>query len=81
MLNGTSTFSLLQNKTLKEAETLALKVLKQVMEEKVNDTNVEMGAAVEVKKADGTVERKFVVYDRQQLQAVIARLDGDPFAA
>jgi 20S proteasome subunit alpha 5 len=53
--------------TLREAETLALSTLKQVMEEKVNSLNVEIGA---VSAASG----KFRLYNKQELEAVIERL-------
>merc|ERR1711934_697681 len=53
--------------TLVEAETLAMKVLKQVMEEKLTSTNVEIAA---VKASDGA----FKVYDAQALEAVIERI-------
>ncbi len=53
--------------TLVEAETLALSTLKQVMEEKVNSSNVEIGA---VTAASG----KFRIYTKAELDAVIARL-------
>ncbi|CAO3653781.1 unnamed protein product [Mucor hiemalis] len=52
--------------TLKEAETLALTVLKSVMEEKLNKANVQIGAV--------TPERNFRIYSEEELQAVIDRL-------
>mmetsp|Transcript_4535 Transcript_4535/g.9063 ORF Transcript_4535/g.9063 Transcript_4535/m.9063 type:complete len:111 (-) Transcript_4535:2799-3131(-) len=53
--------------TLQEAEILALRTLKQVMEEKLESTNVEVGAV--------TVETgKFEVYDKDRLTACIAQL-------
>ncbi|KAG1448348.1 hypothetical protein G6F56_008966 [Rhizopus delemar] len=52
--------------TLKEAETLALTVLKSVMEEKLNKTNVQIAAV--------TPESRFRVYSEDELQAVIERL-------
>ncbi|OZJ06204.1 putative proteasome subunit alpha type-5 [Bifiguratus adelaidae] len=52
--------------TLEEAETLSLKVLKQVMEEKLNNKNVELAAV--------TPEKGFVVYTEEELQRVIDRL-------
>jgi 20S proteasome subunit alpha 5 len=52
--------------TLAEGETLALRVLKQVMEEKLNKVNVEMAS---VTSAFG-----FHVYPADQLQSVIDRL-------
>ena len=52
--------------TLEEAETLALKIVKQVMEEKINNTNVEMAAI--------TKEKGFHIYPFEKLQKVIERL-------
>ncbi|RKP08216.1 nucleophile aminohydrolase [Thamnocephalis sphaerospora] len=52
--------------TLAEGEMLALRVLKQVMEEKLNKTNVEMAT---VSEAFG-----FHIYPADQLQSVIDRL-------
>lgn len=52
---------------LEQAETLALEVLKQVMEEKISATNVEIAAVK-------TNDAKFRIYSEQQLAAVIARL-------
>eukprot|EP00698_Gefionella_okellyi_P004473 TRINITY_DN14115_c0_g1_i1.p2 TRINITY_DN14115_c0_g1~~TRINITY_DN14115_c0_g1_i1.p2 ORF type:complete len:243 (+),score=65.06 TRINITY_DN14115_c0_g1_i1:25-753(+) len=53
--------------TLQEAETLALGTLKQVMEEKVTSTNVEI-AVVPVSTG------KFRIYKPDELDALIARL-------
>merc|ERR1711988_787310 len=53
--------------TLEEAETLAMKVLKAVMEEKLTSTNVEIAAV-------SAATRKFQVYDTEALEAVIARI-------
>lgn len=53
--------------TLEEAETLALSILKQVMEEKVDTENCEVG----VVRAD---TGKFQVYDKQQVEAILRRL-------
>lgn len=52
--------------TLKEAETLALTVLKSVMEEKLNKTNVQIAAV--------TPEDHFRLYSEEELQSVIDRL-------
>ncbi|KAI8055275.1 nucleophile aminohydrolase [Syncephalis plumigaleata] len=52
--------------TLAEGETLALSVLKQVMEERLNKTNVEMASV--------TSTYGFHVYPEDQLQSVIDRL-------
>jgi 20S proteasome subunit alpha 5 len=52
--------------TLKEAETLALTVLKSVMEEKLNKANVQIAAV--------TPEHNFRIYSEEELQTVIDRL-------
>eukprot|EP01120_Amphizonella_sp_Union-15-10_P012644 TRINITY_DN5660_c0_g1_i1.p1 TRINITY_DN5660_c0_g1~~TRINITY_DN5660_c0_g1_i1.p1 ORF type:complete len:253 (+),score=43.57 TRINITY_DN5660_c0_g1_i1:76-834(+) len=53
--------------TLQEAEKLALAVLKQVMEEKLDSTNVEIASI-------STKDRQFRVYTRDELQAIISTL-------
>merc|ERR1712070_317666 len=53
--------------TLVEAETMAMKTLKQVMEEKLTATNVEIAA---VSASDG----KFKAYNAEELDAVISRI-------
>jgi len=57
------------NKSMKleEAETLALSVLKEVMEEKINATNVEIAAV-------STKTKVFRIYKKSELEAIIARL-------
>jgi 20S proteasome subunit alpha 5 len=52
--------------TLSEAETLALTVLKSVMEEKLNKSNVQIASV--------TPEKNFRVYSEEELQTVIDRL-------
>ncbi|KAI8366581.1 nucleophile aminohydrolase [Choanephora cucurbitarum] len=52
--------------TLKEAETLALTVLKSVMEEKLNKTNVQIASV--------TPEHNFRIYSEEELQSIIERL-------
>eukprot|EP00457_Paulinella_chromatophora_P012552 gb/GEZN01012768.1/.p1 GENE.gb/GEZN01012768.1/~~gb/GEZN01012768.1/.p1 ORF type:complete len:243 (+),score=32.38 gb/GEZN01012768.1/:162-890(+) len=61
------------NKSLKlhEAKKIALEVLKQVMEEKINSTNVEMAVIT-------TTEPEFRVCTRREVEVVIKRLDADP---
>ncbi len=51
--------------TLAEGQKLALEVLKQVMEEKINGTNVEMATVTK----DG-----YKVFDKQSLSAALAAL-------
>ena len=53
--------------TLEEAETLALSILKQVMEEKLNSTNVEI-ASISIKRP------VFHIYTKEELDVIIARL-------
>lgn len=53
--------------TLEEAETLALRTLKQVMEEKLDGTNVELASITADKK-------QFKVYSADELKTCIARL-------
>jgi 20S proteasome subunit alpha 5 len=53
--------------TLKEAEKLALQVLKQVMEEKISATNVEIASIA--------VGRPFRIYSNEELEAVLKTLD------
>lgn len=53
--------------TLQEAETLALTILKQVMEEKINSTNVEVGSIT-------VANPVFTSYKKEQLETIIARL-------
>jgi len=57
------------NKSMKlpDAEKLALSILKQVMEEKIDANNVEIGSV----RVD---TRKFEIYNKDQLQAIIALL-------
>jgi len=59
--------------TLKEAQKIALEVLKQVMEEKINATNVEL-AVVE------TSTGKFRVCKKKEVESIIKLLSADPFA-
>jgi 20S proteasome subunit alpha 5 len=53
--------------TLAEAETLALSTLKQVMEEKLDNKNVELAAS-------SVSSGKFRIYSTEDLEAVIQRL-------
>jgi 20S proteasome subunit alpha 5 len=53
--------------TLQEAETLALTVLRQVMEEKLSNTNIEVGAV-------SAATKKFKLYTGTELEEVIRRL-------
>lgn len=53
--------------TLEEAETLALRTLKQVMEEKLDGTNVEVAAVTKESK-------QFKIYSVEELEECIKRL-------
>ncbi|KAJ2510189.1 proteasome component pup2 [Coemansia sp. RSA 1937] len=52
--------------SLEDAEVLALKVLKQVMEEKLSNTNVQL--------AKVTPEKGYQIYTTDELQTVISRM-------
>ncbi|PVU93247.1 hypothetical protein BB559_003355 [Furculomyces boomerangus] len=56
-----------KNITLKEAEVLVLKVLKQVMEEKLKNTNVQLAKVVP--------KTGYSIYSLGELEEIIARLD------
>ena len=56
----------MQSLTLKEAETLSLKVLKQVMEEKVNSVNVQLCSV--------TPEKGFRIYSEDEVNEIINTL-------
>lgn len=53
-----------QNMTLVEAETLALSILKQVMEEDIKSSNVDIAC----------VAPEFHLYSAEEIEAVIGRL-------
>lgn len=55
--------------TLEEAETLVLKTLKQVMEEKLDAKNVQLASV--------TKEKGFRIYGDDEMGTVVARLEGD----
>jgi len=56
--------------TLKEAETLALDTLKEVMEEKINSVNVEIASV--------TPEHGYKLYSDEELQAVLSTVGKKP---
>jgi len=53
--------------SLQEAEELALSILKQVMEEKINEKNVEIAAVT-------TQNKQFRIYSEQELLSIINKL-------
>lgn len=55
-----------KNMTIKEAGVACLTILKQVMEEKLNSTNIEMASV--------TPEQKFHIYAKDELEAVISSI-------
>lgn len=55
-----------KNLTLVEAETLALKILKQVMEEKLNSVNVQLASI--------TPEKGYRIYSEEEVKVIIDRL-------
>ena len=55
--------------TLEEAETLVLKTLKQVMEEKLDSKNVQLASV--------TKEKGFRIYGDEEMAGVVARLPAN----
>lgn len=55
--------------TLEEAETLVLKTLKQVMEEKLDSKNVQLASV--------TQEKGFRIYTDEEMSNVVSRLEAD----
>ena len=56
----------MQSLNLEEAETLVLKTLKQVMEEKLDNKNVQLASV--------TKEKGFRVYSEEEMATVVARI-------
>jgi 20S proteasome subunit alpha 5 len=54
--------------TFEEAETLAVSILKQVMEEKITSTNIEIAAI--------TTKKSFHIYSEIELQAILNRISS-----
>jgi 20S proteasome subunit alpha 5 len=52
--------------TMEAAETLALQTLKQVMEEKINSTNIEIATV--------TKTTPFRIYTAEEVEALLTRL-------
>lgn len=59
--------------TLEEAKVLALKILKQVMEEKLDDNNVELSQVVP--SAKSKTGAQFSILNKEQLKEVIAKIE------
>lgn len=55
--------------TLPEAETLVLKTLKQVMEEKLDSKNVQLASV--------TKDKGFRIYDDEDMGKAVAQLDSN----
>lgn len=62
-----------QSLTLEEAKVLALKILKQVMEEKLDDNNVELAQVVP--SAKSKTGAQFTILNKEDLKAVIAKIE------
>lgn len=65
MCNSTAN-RLRQSLTLQEAETMVLKTLKQVMEEKLDSKNVQLASV--------TKEKGFKIYTDEEMAEVVVRL-------
>lgn len=61
--------NMLQSLTIIDAETLVLKTLKQVMEEKLDSKNVQLASV--------TKERGFRIYTDEEMAAVVERLPAN----
>lgn len=66
--------SSIQDMTLKEAEILCLRVLKQVMEEKLDQNNVQLATVTPRTAKDGRQSGQFAIMKEEQLQALIAEM-------
>jgi 20S proteasome subunit alpha 5 len=64
--------------TLVEAETLALSTLKEIMEEKLSETNVEIASVTFGPDGKSGV---FRVYSKEQLAVIVARLPAGTAAS
>ena len=62
----TTLYLLLQSMTLADAQKMALEILKQVMEEKISDTNVELATV--------TAEDGYKLFDKEALSGLLASL-------
>ncbi|KAJ1024193.1 hypothetical protein NDA16_003032 [Ustilago loliicola] len=60
--------------TLKQAEILCLRVLKQVMEEKLDQNNVQLATVTPRTAKDGRQSGQFAIMKEEQLQALIAEM-------
>lgn len=61
--------TILQSLTLTDAETLVLKTLKQVMEEKLDSKNVQLASV--------TKEKGFRIYTDEEMATVVERLPAN----
>ncbi|VDM96412.1 unnamed protein product [Thelazia callipaeda] len=64
----------LQSMTLLEAEKIALAILKQIMEEKLTSSNVEIVAVVPVKDSKGRLTGKFERLTKERLDVLVSEL-------
>ncbi|VDO26320.1 unnamed protein product [Onchocerca flexuosa] len=60
--------------SLVEAEKVALSILKQVMEEKLTSSNVEIVAITPVKDSKGRLTGKFERLSKERLDTLVAEL-------
>lgn len=65
----------IQDLTLQEAELLALKVLRQVMEEKLSADNVQLATVTPSKAPDGRPSGQFKILDQAELAALVEQID------
>ena len=63
-------FAVFQSLTLQEAKVLTLKVLKQVMEEKLDENNVQLALV--------TPKQRFMILGKEELKEVIDKVESTP---
>ncbi|CAD5220320.1 unnamed protein product [Bursaphelenchus okinawaensis] len=63
-----------ENLTLREAEKVALSILKQVMEEKLTSSNVELVTITPIEDKNGRQIGKFERLNKEQLEGLVAEL-------
>ena len=70
LING---YLFVQSLTLQEAKVLTLKVLKQVMEEKLDENNVQLALV--------TPKQRFSILGKEELREVIDKVESTPAAS
>ena len=72
---ATHAFFVSQDLSLEEAELLTLRVLRQVMEEKLSADNVQLATVTPAKGPDGQPSGQFRILSQDALQNLVSRID------